>query len=200
MEQQGGLLRHYSNREDLSLAGTLSTVVVAALTSGAVTLGIEWVFKPRLEARKERMLELHRKRRKFELQMVTVMINVAKWSDLDLSSERPDTVTRLLIQDRDTAEQQIDATIAAMNVEAFEIAAPYLEPIRSLVIRYIFNMRMIHLSDRPQSDKWPLLLELTKNAHVWLFDGTWRIRKRGKAMFRLRRALDDLEIAQPGSR
>ena len=62
--------------------------------------------------------------------MVTVMINVAKWSDVNLSNERPDTVTRLLAQDKDAAEQQIDAAIAAMNFEAYEIAAHYMEPIR----------------------------------------------------------------------
>lgn len=174
---------------------TLSTIVVAALTSGTVTLGIEWVFKPRLEARKERLLEHHRKRRTFASQMHTIMVNIAKWSSLDLPSERPDTVTMLLTQDREAAERRIDAAITAMNDDAFDIVTPYAtQRIRDLVLRYIFNTRMIQLSDRTRADKWTLLQILTQDTHTWLFGGTWRFWSRGKAMLHLMKTLDDLEV------
>lgn len=172
---------------------TLSTVVVAALTSGTVALGVEWVFKPRLEARKERLLEFHRKRRTFSSQMTTIMVNIAKWSGRDLPNERPDTVIVLLTQDREAAGRTIDAAIEGMNDDAIEIAAPFAAPIRYLVLRYIFNARMIQLSDRTLADKWGILRELTEDAHTWLFGGVWRFRTRGNAMHRLTRALDDLE-------
>lgn len=43
----------------------MQTVFISALTAGAVTLLIEYVAKPRLEVRKDRVLEAHRLRREF---------------------------------------------------------------------------------------------------------------------------------------
>jgi hypothetical protein len=46
-----------------------------------VALGIEWLAKPRLEARKERILQLHRVRRTFEADVLAVLANSAKLSE-----------------------------------------------------------------------------------------------------------------------
>ncbi len=46
-----------------------NTVLVSALTSGLVALGIEWLAKPRLEAREERLLRLHCARQAFEARL-----------------------------------------------------------------------------------------------------------------------------------
>lgn len=42
---------------------TFETVLISACTSAGVALAVEWAAKPRLEARKERILEVHRSRR-----------------------------------------------------------------------------------------------------------------------------------------
>lgn len=47
----------------LSTMISFDTVLIAAGTSAAVALAVEWAAKPRLEARKERILDEHRSRR-----------------------------------------------------------------------------------------------------------------------------------------
>jgi hypothetical protein len=170
-----------------------NTILTAALTSGVVTLGIEWLFKPRLEARKERLLELHRKRHTFEAQMATILINIAKWSALELPDGLSETVSARLAEDKDAAEQKIESVAAAMNDEIFDVTFAYAtKRIRDLIIRYIFAVRLVQQSDRTQEEKWAILLDLTQAAHTWLFSRLWRARSRGKAMFHLVKALDAL--------
>lgn len=179
------------------MPGALSTVLIAALTSGVVAFGIEWLFKPRLEARKERLLELHRKRRAFESQMTTIMVNIAKWSAVELPGRLPENVASRLMRDKTAAEQQVDAAISAMNEDIFDVVFAYAtQRIRNLIIRYIFVVRLVLLSDRAQPDRWSILLDLTQSAHAWLFSRFWRFRSRWKALFHLMKALDELSAAR----
>jgi len=59
-----------------SLVGT--SVLVSAFTSTLVALAVEWMAKPRLEARKEQLLALHRGRRTFEKNLHIILGNAAK--------------------------------------------------------------------------------------------------------------------------
>ena len=179
------------------MPSAIGTVLIAALTSGVVALGIEWLFKPRLEARKERLLELHRKRRTFATQMITIMTTIAKWSAVE---PRPggmsDAFADRLARDRETAEQQLENITKAMNDEIFDVAAAYAtQRIRNLVIRYIFMVRLVLLSDRSQVEQWSILQSLTQPAYTWLFRRSWRFISRSKAMLQLIRTLDSLPVA-----
>ncbi|WP_326955124.1 hypothetical protein [Amycolatopsis sp. NBC_01286] len=172
---------------------TLSTILVSALTSGVVALGIEWLFKPRLEARKERLLELHRKRRAFEAQMASVLVNTAKWAGLGMPDSMSETVAARLADDKETAGRQIEEAAAAMNNELYDVAAAYpTRRIRDIIIRYIFAMWLVQQSDRTQEVKWEIFADLTQAAHTWLFSRAWRVRSRARAMFHLMKALDEL--------
>jgi hypothetical protein len=59
------------------------TVAVSGLVSGVVALGIEWAAKPRLEARKERLLEVYRTRRELKGNLLRVMMITGKWKQFD---------------------------------------------------------------------------------------------------------------------
>ncbi len=54
------------------------TVAISALVSGVVALGIEWAAKPRLDARKEYILERYRVQRELEGNLLTIMMITSK--------------------------------------------------------------------------------------------------------------------------
>ncbi|MGW3959121.1 hypothetical protein ACWED2_04815 [Amycolatopsis sp. NPDC005003] len=175
------------------MTATLTTILISALTSGVVALGVEWLFKPRLEARKERLLELHRKRRTFEAQMTTILVNIAKWSALELPAGMSETVASRLAEDRAAAVLQIEEIAAAMNLEIFDVVFAYpAQRIRDIIIRYVYAIWLVQQSDRTQDEKWEIFLDLTQAAHTWLFSRYWRAPSRTKAMFHLMKSLDTL--------
>jgi hypothetical protein len=164
------------------MSDTLTTVLVSALTSGAVALGTEWAFKPRTEARKERLLELHRKRRELGRHMMTILTNAAKWASLDMD----DTTKAQLAGEISRSDQAIEYATRTMNDELDEIAFSYTtRRIKNSVVGYIFAVRMVQISGRIRTDKLQLLKDITEPAHVWLFGSRWRPVARVLAMQRL---------------
>ncbi|KAA9164966.1 hypothetical protein FPZ12_006865 [Amycolatopsis acidicola] len=164
----------------------IETVLVSALTSGAVALGIEWLAKPRLEARKDRLLDLHRKRRSFGNQMTTIMLNAAKWDDLDLGVDMPESARKRLREERREADGRIEDAIRKMNAETVDVVFSYAgKRIKETIIGYIFLMQMLMISDRTQAEKRKILLEVTGAAHTWLFSRVWHYKARTKAFLTL---------------
>jgi len=64
----------------VAVSDLVVTVAVSAAVSGLVALGIEYAAKPRLEARKEELLELHRRRRELKAMLLKIMTLSAMWA------------------------------------------------------------------------------------------------------------------------
>jgi hypothetical protein len=58
------------------------TVLVSVLVSALVALGIEYAAKPRIEARKELLLEGYRRRRELLGHLDTISMIAGSWSEL----------------------------------------------------------------------------------------------------------------------
>jgi hypothetical protein len=56
----------------VAVSDLVVTVAVSAAVSGLVALAIEYAAKPRLEARKEELLELHRRRRELKAMLLKI--------------------------------------------------------------------------------------------------------------------------------
>lgn len=173
------------------MTSTVSTVIVSALTSGVVALGLEWLVKPRLEARKTVFLELYRKREMFRSNMMTILLNIAKWSNFEEPAGLAEPVRQRLNEDRRNAIQRIDDAIRAMNNDVGDVALSHLgQRIQKLIAGYISAVYLVQLSDRSRTEKWKIIGNLTELAYNWRFARYWRFGTRTKAMFTLIRELD----------
>jgi len=172
------------------------TVAVAAAVSGLVALGIEYAAKPRLEARKEELLELHRRRRELKAMLLKIMTLSAMWgpyaaggaSELDGEMARAlgqlDDMTRKLFDD----VEWYAGTFSSLMVKG-------RPPLRDLVIRYIFAARAVYLSEMPREDMLRILGEMSEPLQVGLA-GRWPM-TRGRAVAGLPEVLD--KFAPPDS-
>lgn len=174
------------------MTDTVNTVLVSALTSGVVALGLEWLVKPRLEGRKAVFIESYRKREMFRRNMMTILLDIAKWSNFEEPSGLAEPVRQRLNDDRRKAIQRIDDIIQGMNNDdVADVALSHLgQRIPKLIARYIFVVYVVQLSNRSRADKWKIIKELTELAYNWLFARFWRFRTRTKAMFSLIAALE----------
>jgi hypothetical protein len=59
--------------------GTWRPPLISTLTAGFVALGIERLAKPHLEPRKEGLLDLHRKRRQFDADVLFIVLASSAW-------------------------------------------------------------------------------------------------------------------------
>jgi hypothetical protein len=146
------------------------TVAVSALVSGVVALGIEWVAKPRLEARKEHLLAVYRVRRKLKGNWVRIMMITSKWRNFDpppgaMNEEELGN----LAGEADRQLQELDEMTKTMadNVEVYvggftpRRIFGQISP-QEAVWRYIVAARAVMLSDSPPSRKFAALQDLTR--------------------------------------
>jgi hypothetical protein len=173
------------------MADTVTTVLVSVLTSGVVTLGLEWLVKPRLEARKSVFIDTYRKRDMFRRHMMTILLEISKWSNYEEPKGMAEPFRQRVNEDRRRAIQRIDDAIRAMNDDINDLAFSHAgHRIPKLISRYIFAVYVVQLSSRSRADKWKVIKELTELAYNWLFIRSWRVRTRIKAMFGLTAALE----------
>lgn len=165
------------------------TVLVSASVSGVVALAIEYVAKPRLEARKEELLELHRRRRELNAILLRLTTLSAMWA--------PYIAMRASVLDSeiDRARGQIDEMTRKMwdDIEWYAgtfagVAPPGRPSPRDIVIQYILGARAIYLSDIPEADKFRILGEISEPLQVTLA-GRLSI-KRLRALAKLPEVLD----------
>jgi hypothetical protein len=170
----------------------VTTILVSALTSGVVTLGLEWLVKPRLEARKLVLLDLHQKRHLFMRNMMAILADISKWSGYEDPEGISEPVRQRLNDDRRKAIRRIDDAIQAMNDDATNLALSH--PTRhnkNLIAGYIFAVYFINVSNRSTTEKWQKIQELTELTYNWRFARFWKFRTRMKAMFNLMALLKD---------
>lgn len=121
------------------MADTINTIIVSALTSGVVALGLEWLIKPRLEARKSVFVDTYRRRDIFRRNMMTILLEISKWSNYEEPRGISEPFRQRLNEDRMKAIQRIDDAIRTMNDDINYLAFSHVgRRIPKLIARYIF--------------------------------------------------------------
>lgn len=191
----------------------VSTVLISALVSGVVAIGIELVAKPRMDARKERILNDHRNRRKFEDNLLRLRVMSGMWTE----SDYPENLT---VEQRERVEGEIERTIQRMDDVTREMvddlgfyALTYLNvriprvdtTMPKLISRYAYAVRGVQLSERSFKVKAKILHELTVPIHTYLFGSKWHPSRRINALVELPKLLDKYTsaggsepVVQPG--
>jgi hypothetical protein len=123
------------------------TVLIAASTSALVALAIEWAAKPRLEARKERILDKARARRNVERQLREI-VSISGTLEPGIPAMLSDADRRRLIkrlEDRRAAVIQASEALDASFSELFRTTSPR---VRVIVPRMIGMAQGIALSGK----------------------------------------------------
>ena len=83
-------------------------VLISALTAAVVALGIELIAKPRMDARKERILEDHRSRLRFEARLLRITVMSATWEQFEMPPGASDETRRKLEDEQARTLLQLD--------------------------------------------------------------------------------------------
>jgi hypothetical protein len=158
----------------------VANLLVAALVSAVVALGVEWLAKPRLEARKERLLRRYRARDEVRRLLGDVLFNATK-----LKIQSPpvnahgDEVGR--------ASSEIATAISSFE-DTFraELMPSTRDEIIGVLASYVGFVRGVLGSDRADADKGAQIATHTSAAidilggpgQGWLYWARWRYRAR----------------------
>lgn len=154
------------------------TVLVAALTSAGVALSIEWAAKPRLEARKERILSRHRSASEINRQLYQI-----RECAIRLSKVQP--MGDLTGEQRSTLNSEWNKTIGRLENSArlLDEAMPNLYPQKSyeiygLMTAYLGLVYGTLGSSNTLVYKGKRISLATQAVSVALNQRAWRFRKR----------------------
>jgi hypothetical protein len=166
-----------------------STILTAAITSAFVSLGIEWAAKPRLEARKERILQGHRAREAFRRDVIQVSVRAAKlnqpWPRSGTEEQR-----RALRDEKQRIYEQMEAATQTIADTVADYCLTYpTARIRNLISWYAAVVHGIVISDRTQADQAAIVRELSESLYDMLFVRWWHLLHRERQMRELKTVL-----------
>jgi hypothetical protein len=147
------------------------TVATSAVTALLVTLAVEYAAKPRLEARKERILGAHRSRRELSAAITSIALPAAFLSiDMpkDVTGEARDSLLAERKRQYERLRDQAQVLVDSMDRHAGTFPGP---PMR-LVMSYIGTVQGVMLSARTRHDKARLIHDLSKQIAM-ILDGRW---------------------------
>lgn len=155
-------------------AGSVANLLVAALVSAVVALGVEWLAKPRLEARKERLLQRFGAHHEVRRLLDDILFDATKL-----------TVYASTATQDDDARQVADRVVATTQSleEAFrEVMSFTRDEIIAVLARYVGFVNGVMRSDRGVQDKgdlivtWtPVIIDVLGGRHQgWLYWAGWR--------------------------
>ncbi|MDX5461272.1 hypothetical protein [Micromonospora tulbaghiae] len=124
-----------------------NTVATAGATAVFVTLAVEYLAKPGMEARKERILEDARLRRDFVTAIMDLTLS-ASFLLVDIPPEASTEVKRSLREERRRHYERMSARINALHDEAGRYARAYRGPMRDAVFLYLNCVKGVLLSER----------------------------------------------------
>ncbi len=149
------------------------TVATAAATAVFVTLVVESVAKPRLEARKERHLETLRTRRAVVTAVVTLTM-AARMSVTELPGDAEEELRRRWRDEQLRHHGRLQALVTDLFDNLGRYAAAYPEPICRDLIRYVVCLRGVTLSTRPPQAQAEIIRSLGRPAAAMLAARGWR--------------------------
>ncbi|WP_433254537.1 hypothetical protein ACQPYK_12970 [Streptosporangium sp. CA-135522] len=175
----------------------LESVLVPAAVSLTVTLGIEYVAKPRLEARKERILDAVRARRELLTRLVVVG-HAAAAAGFEMPTEASGAALEKLREERSRQFERLDAEVRGLADDAGRYLATFAGPARTLVADCLSVQLGVVLSGRSRSEQCARVQELVGQMAVVLGGPRWRFWIRLKAWFALNRTLAGLKaVTEP---
>lgn len=152
----------------------MSTFLVAMATSAATTLVVDYALRPRLEARKTRILAVHAHRDEFSSHVLALMVNCSRLKetqDVDQNLELAG-----LLPERERWRSKIDESTLWLidNMELYALSYVRAGGIQELLTRYAPAARGVWLSERNEADKIELLLEMSGLVKEYFFPSWWR--------------------------
>lgn len=178
---------------------TVSTVVTAAVVSAVVSIFFEWVAKPRMDARKERILNDIGNRRKFENNLLRLDVASGMWARFKYPANATRQTKEAIDSERQRAYQQIDDTTKEMVDDLGFYALTYLgvriRPLKTsvpeMISRYVYCVRGVYLSNRTYTTKAEIIHKLTEPMRTYLFGGKLHWLHRVNALIEMPRLLDE---------
>lgn len=166
------------------IMNSFATVLIAALTSAAVALAIEWAAKPRLEARKDRILEQSRAKREIELQLQIIvslsgslMVNISS-----LESTERGLILSLL------EENRTEIKSASRDLErALAVAYAKIDtPVRNAILRSIGAIQGYTLAGELGDETLGIDLAVASGRALDMYHThRWQVHKRRKLAARI---------------
>lgn len=139
------------------------TVATAAATAAIVTLVVEYAAKPRLEARKERILAAHRSRRELSIAIRGICVTAA-FLGIDMPKDAVGAARTKLLAERARKYEQMCEQARRMFDLVDAHAATYPGWMMEAVMSYIGNMQGVMLSARTQHAQARLVQDLSRHA------------------------------------
>jgi hypothetical protein len=178
---------------------TVSTVVTAAVVSAVVSIFFEWVAKPRMDARKERILNDIGNRRKFENSLLRLDIASGMWAQFKYPANATRQTKEAIDAERQRAYKQIDDATKEMvdNLGFYAltyvgIRLPWLNTsIPEMISRYVYCVRGVYLSNRTYTAKAEIIHKLTEPMREYLFGGKLHWARRVDALIEMPKLLDE---------
>jgi len=130
---------------------TVVSLLMAALVSAVVALGMEWAAKPRLEARKERLLTIERAKTQLWRCLHQMLFHAASLANPPVSG--PDEDTQAVHEAVVPATHELEAAF----MEATALGGHYRGEIVEVLANYVGAARGLMASNRTCDDKGRLL-------------------------------------------
>ncbi|MEV7227288.1 hypothetical protein AB0M79_09735 [Polymorphospora sp. NPDC051019] len=173
-----------------------TTVITAATTAGLVTIAVEYAAKPRLEARKDRILETLRNRR----ELVATALSAALTTEFllhDLPADADRELRDTFRAERKRHYERVQQQVQTLYDSIGKYGTLYRNPVRDLVIQYIMQMYGVILSRRTQRRKAEIIKGLTAPMIVLLDGPKHKLVARAVALKEIRRLMDEIENDPP---
>lgn len=159
-----------------------NVVLNAAITALVVTLAVEYLAKPRLEARKERILAALRARHELLAGMANLYMS-AEFVSIEVPAG-PDRQSReTLAAERQRHYGRIQELSQHLADNAGEYARTYIAPVRALVFDYIFLVRGVVLSGSTRRRKAEIIKKLSTPTGMIISHRWWQVPTAVRAWF-----------------
>jgi len=181
------------------MSPTTHTVIVAAVTSGVVTLVIEYLAKPRLEARKERLLAILRARQDLRRLMLRIGVTAQRLNHPRL----PATVvgeprTRMLAQDERSAEV-LAADVATLSDTVIEPLYNWPSRAGRMLFTYVGIVNGIVMSERTRAKKGELIATSIAPVIDFFFAPRWKVWTWIPAIVRVNAFINEFDSDEPSA-
>lgn len=176
-----------------------NTVATAGATAVIVTLAIEYVAKPRLEARKERILGALRARREL-LTAITRLSLAARMYCEELPATAPQDLQRAWGHERGRQYDVLQTQARQLLDDVPRYAHAYPRQFDDVVLGYVTTVHAVMLSMRPRSRKAALVADLGVPVATALeVPPMWNVRAVARMLGAQQEARRALEKIQDGS-
>jgi len=164
------------------MAVSFETIIGSALAAGIVSVLVEYAVKPRLEARKERILAAHRDRQRLHDRLIAIGIAAARLNRDRLPGDTRAEVRQALRGEDQRALTTIDEQTRDLVDDLGHAAGTYAWRIKDLVVGYAALVRGWSLSERTAAEKGRLIAEVTTPMIGYLAGSGWRPFRRARCM------------------